>query len=525
MCVALVISLLLLTALCFGMVGYVASPLDLYLIQEPLGFLELILKGHDDLIAYGEDVSAIYYVIPMLIYELIGRLDVPLTHFTFAWHLWWLIVGMCGYFFFFAMLLAKEREKGNHLASHDNVILCSLFAVLNFFVITRFEDCFGFIPHFVAPWLLLSVVLLGMKRYRIGIAVLFLASQFNTTQLTYNCINLLFLAAFALYQISWRAALILVLTSIASAFWMWGSVIYIAIWPSDTLSFAALNEDFLFYSRHSTVLEILSLSGNWADITGATRIGNVVYGRTILRLVLLLPLAVLVWLVATSKYEQKHYLSAIGVVALIAVGAHPTSPLGPIINSLGYEFFPIMVFRNTQKFVGALVILMAIFFAVSINRRQRTLIWIYVYTMAAIVFVVGFHPPTHRIKEIPAYWYDARQHVEDVPGDGNILLTPFAAVNHYDWNAYNAFRYAIPFKPPQPVLFKSLAHPNNAVIEKIERKMAAGLLCSALQEHDIYMIIDRADVITNSHVAIEPGDCVNKSTRFGPVTVYEISGP
>lgn len=513
----------LVTVLMLRTVGYIAAPFDLNIVDDPLFFLNLIIKGHDDLIAYGDDVSAVYYVVPVLIYKVIGLLNVPMSHFTFAWYFWWLMVGLVGYFLLISTILEKEREGGEYAASIDNTLACSLFAVLNFFVISRLEDCFGFIPHLIAPWLLLSVVLVSMKRLRLGVTILFLASQLNTTQLTYNCINLLLLGAFAFYYISWRAAVVLVIASIASSFWLWGSVIYMVIAPSAGLSFSATNEDFLFYGQYSKILEIFSLSGNWADITRATNIGDFIYGNSLARVTLLLPLVVLLWSIVKAQAAPKFYLSAIGIVALIAVGAHSTSPIGPVINSLGYEFFPIMIFRNTQKFVGSLVIFMAIYLALSMNARQRVLIWLYSTAMVATVLMTGIHPPTHQIKGIPEYWQEVRHHVESVGGNGNILLSPFAAANHYDWNAYNAFRYAIPFRPPQPVLFKSLSHPNNFAIERIERKMATGSTCDALDEHDVYLVIERADIITNNHVSFDGVECITRSTGFGPVIVHEVS--
>lgn len=504
-------------------VGYIASPFNLSIVDDPFFFLSLIIKGNDDLIAYGDDVSDVYYVVPVLIYKVIGLLNVPMSHFTFVWYFCWLMLGLTGYFLLISKVLEKEREGGEYEASIDNAFACSVFAVFNFFVISRFEDCFGFIPHLIAPWLLLSVVLISMKRVRLGVVVLLLASQFNTTQLTYNSINLLLLGAFAFHYISWRASVVLVIASIASSFWLWGSVIYMAIAPSAGLSFSATNEDFLFYGQHSTILEILSLSGNWADITRATNVGDFIYGKSLARITLLLPLVILLWSIVKEQAAPKFYLLAIGIIALIAVGAHSTSPLGPFINTLGYEFFPIMIFRNTQKFVGSLVIFMAVYLALSMNARQRLLIWLYSTAMVATVIFVGVHPPTHQIKGIPQYWQEVHHHVESISGNGNILLLPFAPNNHYDWNAYNAFRYAIPFRPPQPVLFKSLSHPNNFAIESIERKMATGSTCDALDEHDVYLVIERADIIANNHVSFDGVECITRSTGFGQVIVHEVS--
>ena len=144
--------------------------------------------------------------------------------------------------------------------------------------------------------------------------------------------------------------MVLVIASIASSFWLWGSVIYMVIAPSAGLSFSATNEDFLFYGQYSKILEIFSLSGNWAVITRVTNIGDFIYGNSLARVTLLLPLLVLLWSIVKAQ-TARNSLSPSELSHSL-----PSAPLniaiGPVIDSLGYVF-PISLPQH-QKFVGAL---------------------------------------------------------------------------------------------------------------------------------------------------------------------------
>ena len=156
-----------------------------------------------------------------------------------------------------------------------------------------------------------------------------------------------------------------------------------------------------------------------------------------------------------SRWRPRILFGGILVLGLVLmVGAYPlddTTPYGRFLL-WAYESFPgILAVRSGHK-AGVLVALgaaalAAVAFAAVITRaRARAGGWrhplpiVAAGATVAILLAVSFpfwtgrvYSPNDGADDVPTYWRDATDHLDDQPGDGRVLVLPSTALGAYTW--------------------------------------------------------------------------------------------
>ena len=158
-----------------------------------------------------------------------------------------------------------------------------------------------------------------------------------------------------------------------------------------------------------------------------------------------------------SRWRPRLLFAGILVLGLVLmVGAYPlddTTPYGRFLLWAFDRFPGILAIRSGHKAgvlvtLGAAVLAAVCFAAVLRAARDRARSWrrplpvVGAGIVAAVVLVVSFpfwtgrlYSPNEGVDEIPAYWEEATDFLDDQPGEGRVLVLPSTALGAYTWGS------------------------------------------------------------------------------------------
>ena len=518
---------LFITLICLSFFTYNLSYIDLTLMSDPWLYVTLLFEGEDPKIFGKEQVLFYYYALPIAFFAVVDLLQIPLEYRTGTW---FFFIFNFGFFVFHKLLTTIQNISSVDRVSDWKLVALSLVGTFNFFTFSDVESgyallhyfgvvffCYAFI-NFLKSWTLNSL------NARTAF-ILILASQFITTQITYYAIAILSAFILGLIFFNFEKSLKTMFVAMLSNSWF----VYLILMSSNqNAAFAdyfVQAEDFHFYSIYALPHLVAQLSGNWANVSGATHWGASMSSVPMSSVLLLIPffvfLSVCYHNFDADDERVKKLSFVVALFWLATLSANMFSPVGYIIQILGDLLWPLLIFRNTNKFFTIVIVFLLIALVARGNRWQISALLFYSVFCVSVFLALGAVSPSLKVKEVPSYWQAVQEYVSK-KSSPTYLLTPFTANTYYYWGAYNGYRYGLPFTPTGTVLYKTLAHPNNALIERIEKASSTDNFCEELQNLNITHIIHRSDVVASDHIDLSRYDCVQMEEEFFPIIIYQI---
>jgi arabinofuranan 3-O-arabinosyltransferase len=155
-----------------------------------------------------------------------------------------------------------------------------------------------------------------------------------------------------------------------------------------------------------------------------------------------------VWLV---RWRARLLFAAMVLGALVVmVGAHPVGDPFPFGDAVlwAYERFTLVsAFRGAYKAGSGLLLGVAVLFGVAVAAAARwggaraRVLGVLPVVLALLVVGVGAAPfassglydPTRQMHDVPDYWTDALAAVDELSGDGRVLVLPSSTRTQYRW--------------------------------------------------------------------------------------------
>jgi arabinofuranan 3-O-arabinosyltransferase len=164
----------------------------------------------------------------------------------------------------------------------------------------------------------------------------------------------------------------------------------------------------------------------------------------------LAPVAALV-AVAWTRWRARWLFVALALTSLVLmVGSYRPEdppPLGRGILAAFENVSALASLRNTYKAGPGLAMATAVLLAVltvtlARRLRSRSPVWSRLPYLVAVVLIVasagpfldgGLYPERAQMEELPSYWEDALEYVDQQPGDGRVLVLPGTTKTAYRW--------------------------------------------------------------------------------------------
>ncbi|ADE39237.1 hypothetical protein [Candidatus Puniceispirillum marinum] len=524
---AIIYGHLFITALCFGFFGYNLSYLDLSLMSDPWMYFELLLEREDTKIYGVETVLFYFHLLPIAFFLAIDVLDVPFEYRTGVWFVCLLNFG----FFAFYKLFHKISSMADHPSqfSEAGIVLLSVAGVINFFTLTQMESGYANLHYFGVIFYCFAVIHFAHSLQSKSLNIfaflwLVIGAQFITTQITYYAIGLIGAFVLGMIFIRWQDVLKTLSLTLLCNSWFVFLTLFSVFQDTSFANYFVQAEDFQFYARYSLPHLVAQLSGNWATVTGSSHFGaaldDVPFTSLLSSLIFFVFVSVCLTRAHPDDNVSRKLIMATAFFWFATMSANLFSPVAYLIHILGDMLSPVLIFRNTIKFFTLVIMFLLL---TLLLRGTKTHLWLMlIYTGFCVLLLVGVGvvSPILKAEKVPPYWASVENYVNK-SDDATILLTPFSFNSHFHWGAYNGYRYGVPFTPNGQVLFKTLAHPNNRIIDDLERAISQGTFCASLKEIGITHVINRSDVITDRHVELDHYDCLLLAEKFFPIFIYQ----
>jgi arabinofuranan 3-O-arabinosyltransferase len=155
-----------------------------------------------------------------------------------------------------------------------------------------------------------------------------------------------------------------------------------------------------------------------------------------------------VWL---DRWRPRLLFAAMSLAALVVmVGAFPVDdpfPFGDAVLDAYERFTLVSAFRGAYKAGAGLTLGVAVLFGVGVAAAARRggnrarILGVLPVVAALLVVGVGAAPfvsgevydPNRQMEDVPPYWTDAMAAIDELPGDGRVLVLPSSTRTRYRW--------------------------------------------------------------------------------------------
>lgn len=479
-------------------------------------FNNIVFNSYDFQYFGGQKLDNQNFYVFGVFFSLIELLKVKLNYIGYIWYAGIFMLGAFG----INELIEFVASKNKFLLQSTNKKAIILFYLFNYYTITQLDNGYLIFPYLVMPGLIVACLKYSEKPCKKYLFILIILANLNTTQITLNIINLLILFVIVLNYEGIIKAIKSLAIIVGCSLWFWGSYVITAIAPSKGTIFAAKDEGFEFYNRTTEFFEVVRLLGNWAVSDNVVPVAKMIGDNPVGIVISFIPLIILIFLSIERNIKFKY---AIVLFLLLAMGSNFSSPLYFIWNFISNNLTLFNVFRNTYKFVGPIVLLIAINFIFIKELKLIRLMYIYIFYTILVIYIVNIHPLNTRFYGTPQYWSEVEGYIiNNINPKDSILLLPFEKNTIFKWGSYNGYYYGSPLNIKNPILYRTLSSTNNALVENIREKFIQNNPCDILKNNNIKLIINRNDMMSSEYFSIRDIKCGVDYKKFGPIELIYI---
>lgn len=471
-------------------------------------------------------------VVPVAaVFSLLDVVGVPAWLIMRLWRLGLILLAAWG-----ARLVMRDLvgESGSSAGRTLAVIAATVAYAANPYVIVGAGTTPTMLPYALLPWLVLcwlrgfrapswrwaaaaALVLTGMSGLNAGVVPII-----QLVVIVPLVVHAVWIEGHRFWTVAWMIIRTGLLYAVLSAYWLVPAIAALGVGTS----IAEATESTEAINSVNSFPEVLRGLGMWtlygADASGPFDPGRLSYvmGPVVILLTFGGPLIAALGIRFSASRARVFGATSLLVGALVMVGTFPNDPQsiwGRFVASALESVPGLIAFRTTNKAGAVLELGLAVLIglaaqAVLPHLRTSAMRWGAFWTSAAIV--AGSVAPAlsgdmYWVRmDVPEYWNEAAQVVNDRPGDSRVLMVPGTGVPAYSW-AYQGPDEIGPSLFRRPFVFRSASPSGGAysanLLAGVDRRLHQGTLpAGAMSSFAAYIgagdVVGRYDVAGTSAI-------------------------